>query len=50
MRTSQPLDQVAEQGGDSAAEAEEWAALQAIGLSVTTTDDGGRFVRRVTTR
>ncbi len=44
------VDQLAEQGGDTAAEAERFAALDALGFSSTTTDDGGRFVLRVTTR
>lgn len=44
------VDQFAEQGGDTAAEAERFAALGALGFSATTTDDGGRFVLRVTTR
>jgi hypothetical protein len=44
------IDQFAGQGGDTAAEAEKFAALDALGFSATTTDDGGRFVLRVTTR
>ena len=44
------VDQVAAQGGDSAVEAEEFAALGALGFSASTTDDGGRFVLRITTR
>jgi hypothetical protein len=44
------VDQLAEQGGDAAAEAERFAALNALGFSSTTTDDGGRFVLRITTR
>ena len=44
------VDQFAEQGGDTAAEAERFAALGALGFSATTTDDGGRFVLRITTR
>ncbi len=44
------VDQFAGQGGDTAAEAEKWAALQALGFSATTTDDGSRFVLRITTR
>ena len=44
------VDQVGEQGGDAAAEAARFAALDALGFSATATDDGGRFVLRITTR
>ena len=30
--------------------AQEFSALRALGFSATTTDDGGRFLLRVTTR
>ena len=44
------VDQAAEQGGDAAEEAARFAALDALGFSATATDDGSRFVLRVTTR
>ena len=44
------VDQFIEQGGDTAAEAEKFRALDALGFSATNTDDSGRFVLRVTTR
>ncbi|WP_369140494.1 hypothetical protein [Modestobacter versicolor] len=44
------IDQVVAEGGESAADAERFAALGAVGFSATTTDDGGRFVLRITTR
>ena len=44
------VDQAAEQGGDAAAGAARFAALDALGFSATATDDGSRFVLRVTTR
>ncbi|MFQ1003138.1 DUF3352 domain-containing protein [Modestobacter sp. SSW1-42] len=44
------IDEVVAQGGDDAAQAQEYAALGALGFSASTTDDGGRFVLRVTTR
>lgn len=44
------VDQFTAQGGDAAAQAEELAALDALGFRATTTDDGGRFTLRITTR
>ncbi len=44
------LEQLREQGGEGAAEAEKYAALEALGLSASSTDEGGRFVLRITTR
>ena len=44
------VDQLAAEGGETAAEAEKVAALGALGFSVSTTGDDGRFVLRITTR
>jgi hypothetical protein len=44
------VDQVIAQGGDSAAEAERFRAVEALGFSATGSGDEGRFVLRVTTR
>jgi hypothetical protein len=44
------VDQAVAQGGDDATEAQKLTALHTLGFSATTTDDGGRFVLRVTTR
>ncbi|QXG74541.1 DUF3352 domain-containing protein [Modestobacter sp. L9-4] len=44
------IDQVIAQGGDDATQAQDYAALGAVGFSASTADDGGRFVLRVTTR
>lgn len=44
------IDEVIAQGGDSAAEAEEFAAVSALGFSATSSGDEGRFVLRITTR
>jgi hypothetical protein len=44
------IDQVVAQGGEDAAQVQEFSALRAFGFSATTTDDGGRFTLRVTTR
>nr|WP_246215397.1 DUF3352 domain-containing protein [Modestobacter muralis] len=44
------IDQVVAEGGDDATQAQEFSALRALGFSASTTDDGGRFVLRITTR
>ncbi|MCZ2830966.1 hypothetical protein O2W14_19160 [Modestobacter sp. VKM Ac-2986] len=44
------IDQVVAEGGEDAAQVQEFSALRALGFSATTTDDGGRFLLRVTTR
>jgi hypothetical protein len=44
------VDQVIAQGGDDATQAQDFSALGALGFSASTTDDGGRFVLRITTR
>ncbi len=43
------VDQLAAQGGETAVQAEQFAALDALGFSAGSTDDGDRFVLRVTT-
>jgi hypothetical protein len=44
------LDQVVARGGDAGQEAAKYSAVEALGLSVSGTDEGGRFVLRITTR
>jgi hypothetical protein len=44
------IDQLAAQGGDSAEEAAKWKAVGALGVSAGTSDEGARFVLRITTR
>ena len=44
------IDLVVAEGGDDATQAQEYAALDAVGFSASTTDDGGRLVLRITTR
>ena len=44
------IDLVIAEGGDDATQAQDFAALGALGFNASTTDDGGRFVLRITTR
>jgi Protein of unknown function (DUF3352) len=44
------LDQVVAQGGEAGEEAAKFSAVEALGLSVSGTDEGSRFVLRITTR
>jgi hypothetical protein len=44
------VEQLRAQGGETAAEAEKFAAVEALGFSASSTDEGSRFVLRVTTR
>jgi hypothetical protein len=44
------IEQLRAEGGDAAAEAERFAAVEALGFSASGTDEGGRFVLRITTR
>ena len=44
------LDSLVAQGGETGAEAEKWSAAEALGFSTAPSEDGGRFVLRVTTR
>jgi hypothetical protein len=44
------VDQAVARGGDTGEEAAKYSAVRALGLSATTTDEGGRFVLRITTR
>ena len=44
------LDEVVAQGGQAGEEAAKFSAVEALGLSVSGTDDGSRFVLRITTR
>lgn len=44
------LDRLVSEGGESGSEATKYAAVDALGFSATSTDEGGRFVVRVTTR
>jgi hypothetical protein len=44
------LDEVVAQGGRAGEEAAKFSAVEALGLSVSGTDDGSRFVLRITTR
>ena len=44
------VDSLVAQGGETGAEAQKWSAVEALGLSGGSTDEGGRFVLRLTTR
>ena len=44
------IDQLVAEGGDTGKEAAKFAAVDAVGFSATGTDEGGRFVLRITTR
>ncbi len=44
------VDQVVAQGGEAGEEAAQYAAVDALGFSATSTDEGSRFVVRITTR
>ena len=44
------LDEVVARGGQAGEEAAKFSAVEALGLSVSGTDDGSRFVLRITTR
>lgn len=44
------VDRLVAEGGDSGAEAATYSAVEALGFSATSTDEGGRFVVRITTR
>jgi hypothetical protein len=44
------LDEVVAQGGEAGEEAAKFSAVDALGLSVAGTDEGSRFVLRITTR
>jgi hypothetical protein len=44
------VEQLRAQGGETGAEAEKFAAVEALGFSVAGTDEGSRFVLRITTR
>jgi len=44
------LDQVVAQGGGAGEEAAKFSAVESLGLSVSGTDEGSRFVLRITTR
>jgi len=44
------IEQARDQGGETAEQAARFSALEALGLSGTSTDEGGRFVLRITTR
>lgn len=44
------LDQVVARGGEAGQEAGKYSAVEALGLSASGTDEGGRFVLRITTR
>ena len=44
------LDQVVAQGGGAGEEAAKYSAVEALGMSVAGTDEGSRFVLRITTR
>jgi hypothetical protein len=44
------IDQLVAQGGEAGEEAARFAAIEAVGFSSTTTDEGTRFVLRITTR
>ena len=44
------LDQVVAQGGEVGEEAAKFSAVESLGLSVSGTDEGSRFVLRITTR
>ena len=44
------LDQVVAQGGEAGEEAAKFSAVESLGLSVSGTDEGSRFVLRITTR
>ncbi len=47
---AQVVEQLAAQGGETGEEAAKWQALEAFGGSTSTTDEGSRFVLRITTR
>jgi hypothetical protein len=44
------VDQLVAQGGDVGEEAAKYTAVEALGFSATSTDEGSRFVLRITTR
>jgi hypothetical protein len=44
------VDQLIAQGGETGQEAARFAAVEALGFSASGTDEGGRFVLRITTR
>jgi hypothetical protein len=44
------VDQLVAQGGDHGEEAAKFSAVEALGFSATGTDEGSRFVLRITTR
>jgi hypothetical protein len=44
------IDQLIAEGGEAGAEAEKFAAVDALGFSASGTGEGGRFVLRITTR
>jgi hypothetical protein len=44
------VDRLGEEGGESAAKAQKFAAVDALGFSGTSTDEGSRFVLRITMR
>lgn len=44
------VDSLVAQGGPTGEEAQKWAAVEALGLSGGGTDEGSRFVLRITTR
>ena len=44
------IDQVIAQGGPDAEEAAQYSAVEALGFSASSTDEGGRFVLRITVR
>jgi len=44
------IDQLAAQGGETGAEAAKFSAVEALGFSATSTDEGSRIVLRITTR
>jgi hypothetical protein len=44
------VDGMVAQGGDTGDQAAKFSAVRALGFSATSTDEGGRFVLRITTR
>jgi hypothetical protein len=44
------VDRLVAQGGEAGAEAAKYSAVDALGFSATSTDEGSRFVLRITTR
>ncbi|UOY03414.1 DUF3352 domain-containing protein [Blastococcus sp. PRF04-17] len=44
------VEQLVDRGGETAEQAARFGAVEALGFSATSTDEGGRFVLRITTR